>query len=146
MCSVMVVEVKDCIWLIINLIVLLFYIIWVEGNNFFVVVGNLLIGVSVVFIVLVKVSLVLVSYVQLIKFKLYVLVGCVICNIDFQCGEKGEGNVVIDLFDLILSLDIQEQGGKICLDFVKIQLLDVLWVCLDVKDFVMLVQFVNVSV
>lgn len=66
-------------------------------------------------------------------------------NIDFQRGEKGEGNVVIDLSDPTLSPDIQEQGGKIRLDFAKTQLPDALRVRLDVKDFATPVQFVNAS-
>ncbi len=71
--------------------------------------------------------------------------GRAIRNIDFQRGEKGEGNVVIDLSDPTLSPDIQEQGGKIRLDFAKAQLPDALRVRLDVKDFATPVQFVNAS-
>ncbi len=71
--------------------------------------------------------------------------GRAIRNIDFQRGEKGEGNVVIDLSDPTLSPDIQEQGGKIRLDFAKTQLPDALRVRLDVKDFATPVQFVNAS-
>ena len=68
-----------------------------------------------------------------------------ISNIDFQRGEQGEGNVVIQLSDPSVSPDIQEQGGKIRLDFAKTQLPESLRVRLDVKDFATPVQFVNAS-
>ena len=72
--------------------------------------------------------------------------GRAIRNVDFQRGELGEGNVVIDLSDPTISPDIQEQGGKILLNFAKTQLPDPLRVRLDVKDFATPVQFVNSSV
>lgn len=72
--------------------------------------------------------------------------GRAIRNVDFQRGELGEGNVIIDLSDPTISPDIQEQGGKILLNFAKTQLPDPLRVRLDVKDFATPVQFVNSSV
>ena len=73
-------------------------------------------------------------------------VGRAIRNVDFQRGELGEGNVVIDLSESGISPDIEEQGGKIVLNFNKTQLPDPLRVRLDVKDFATPVQFVNSSV
>jgi type IV pilus assembly protein PilQ len=71
--------------------------------------------------------------------------GRAIRNVDFQRGELGEGNVVIDLSDPTISPDIQEQGGKIVVSFAKTALPDPLRVRLDVKDFATPVQFVNSS-
>ncbi len=66
-------------------------------------------------------------------------------DIDFQRGEQGEGNIVISLSDSKISPDVQEQGGKIRIDFPKTQLPESLRVRLDVKDFATPVQFVNAS-
>lgn len=143
--SVTVVEAKDRTRLIINLTTLSSYTTRVEGNNLFVVVGNSPAGASVASTAPVKASPAPASYAQPIKPKPYVPAGRAIRNIDFQRGEKGEGNVVIDLSDPTLSPDIQEQGGKIRLDFAKTQLPDALRVRLDVKDFATPVQFVNAS-
>ncbi len=143
--SVTVVEAKDRTRLIINLTTLSSYATRVEGNNLFVVVGNSPAGASVASAAPVKASPAPASYAQPIKPKPYVPAGRAIRNIDFQRGEKGEGNVVIDLSDPTLSPDIQEQGGKIRLDFAKTQLPDALRVRLDVKDFATPVQFVNAS-
>lgn len=131
--------------MIINLTTLSSYTTRVEGNNLFVVVGNSPAGASVASAAPVKASPAPASYAQPIKPKPYVPAGRAIRNIDFQRGEKGEGNVVIDLSDPTLSPDIQEQGGKIRLDFAKTQLPDALRVRLDVKDFATPVQFVNAS-
>ncbi len=143
--SVTVVEAKDRTRLIINLTTLSSHTTRVEGNNLFVVVGNSPAGASVASAAPVKASPAPASYAQPIKPKPYVPAGRAIRNIDFQRGEKGEGNVVIDLSDPTLSPDIQEQGGKIRLDFAKTQLPDALRVRLDVKDFATPVQFVNAS-
>lgn len=124
--SVTVVEAKDRTRLIINLTTLSSYTTRVEGNNLFVVVGNSPAGASVASAAPVKASPAPASYAQPIKPKPYVPAGRAIRNIDFQRGEKGEGNVVIDLSDPTLSPDIQEQGGKIRLDFAKTQLPDAL--------------------
>lgn len=68
-----------------------------------------------------------------------------ISNIDFQRGEQGEGNVVIELGDPANAPDIQDQGGKIRLTFAKSALPEALRVRLDVKDFATPVQFVSAS-
>ncbi len=73
-------------------------------------------------------------------------VGRAIRNVDFQRGELGEGNVVVDLSDPAISADIKEEGGKIRVDFPRTQLPDALRVRLDVKDFATPVQFVSSSV
>lgn len=135
--SVTVVEAKDRTRLIINLTNLAPYSTRVDGNNLFVLVG----GNQPVAAAVPAVS----SSVQPPVAKPYVPVGRAISNIDFQRGEQGEGNVVIQLSDPSVSPDIQEQGGKIRLEFAKTQLPEALRVRLDVKDFATPVQFVNAS-
>ena len=135
--SVTVVEAKDRTRLIINLTNLAPYSTRVDGNNLFVLVG----GNQSVAAAVPAVS----SNVQPPVAKPYAPVGRAISNIDFQRGEQGEGNVVIQLSDPSVSPDIQEQGGKIRLEFAKTQLPEALRVRLDVKDFATPVQFVNAS-
>ncbi len=135
--SVTVVEAKDRTRLIINLTNLAPYSTRVDGNNLFVLVG----GNQPVAAAVPAVS----SNVQPPVAKSYAPVGRAISNIDFQRGEQGEGNVVIQLSDPSVSPDIQEQGGKIRLEFAKTQLPEALRVRLDVKDFATPVQFVNAS-
>ncbi len=67
-------------------------------------------------------------------------------NIDFQRGEQGEGNLVIDLSDSSITPNIEEQGGKIRVTFAKTQLPEAMRARLDVKDFATPVNFVNASV
>ncbi|NLD00416.1 MAG: type IV pilus secretin PilQ [Gammaproteobacteria bacterium] len=66
-------------------------------------------------------------------------------NIDFQRGEQGAGNVIIDLSDDSTTPDIEDQGGKIRVTFAKSALPEALRVRLDVKDFATPVQFVSAS-
>lgn len=135
--SITVVEAKDRTRLIINLTNLAPYNTRVEGNNLYVVVGD---GV--------KSNVTRSSVAPAAKptaAKIYAPQARVINNIDFQRGEQGEGNVVITLSDASVSPDIQDQGGKIRLDFAKTQLPESLRVRLDVKDFATPVQFVSAT-
>jgi len=68
-----------------------------------------------------------------------------ISNIDFQRGEQGEGNVVIELSDSSVNPDIREQGNKIRLNFANTELPEALRARLDVKDFATPVQYVGAS-
>jgi len=146
--SVVVVEAKDRTRVIINLTVLAPYSSRVEGNNLFVVIGqgaaaaqgsqpSSAMGAT-------RVSVPPAS--AKAPPKAYAPVGKAVRNVDFQRGELGEGNVVIELSDAGIAPDIQETGGKIRVDFAKTQLPDKLRVRLDVKDFATPVQFVNASV
>jgi type IV pilus assembly protein PilQ len=131
--SVTVVEAGDRTRLIVNLSTLAPYSARVEGNALFVVVGDGAVRAA--------------SPVAAVKpvVKPYVAAGKEIKGIDFQRGEQGAGNVVIELSDAAVSPDIQDQGGKIRLDFAKTQLPESLRVRLDVKDFATPVQFVSAS-
>ena len=138
--SVTVVEAKDRTRLIINLTNLAPYNTRADGNNLYVVIGE---GASSSASARPVAAAAAVS--TAVPVKSYAAQGKAISNIDFQRGEQGEGNVVITLSDASVSPDIQEQGGKIRLDFAKTQLPEALRVRLDVKDFATPVQFVSAT-
>ncbi|MDB6047478.1 MAG: pilQ [Pseudomonas sp.] len=146
--SVVVVEAKDRTRVIINMTTLAPYSSRVEGNNLFVVIGQ---GAATAQRSQPSVppntakGAARVSVPTAAPAKSYAAIGKAIKNIDFQRGELGEGNVVIELTDPGIAPDIQEQGGKIRVDFAKTQLPDPLRVRLDVKDFATPVQFVTAS-
>ena len=143
--SVVVVEAKDRTRVIINMTVLAPYSSRVEGNNLFVVVGQGAASAQGTKPGAAP-TVARVSVPAAAPVRPYVAVGKSIKNIDFQRGELGEGNVIIELSDPGIAPDIQEQGGKIRVNFAKTQLPDPLRVRLDVKDFATPVQFVNASV
>ena len=135
--SVTIVEAKDRTRLIINLTTLVPYSTRAEGNNLYVVVGDS----AVRAVAAVSAA----SIADPAKPTKPVMLGRAISGIDFQRGEQGEGNVVIELSDPSVNADIQEQAGKIKLEFAKTQLPDSLRARLDVKDFATPVQFVTTS-
>ncbi|MDT4834157.1 Type IV pilus biogenesis and competence protein PilQ [compost metagenome] len=139
--SVTVVEAKDRTRLIINLTSLAPYSTRAEGNNLYVLVGEGTSNSAAARPVATSTPAVSVPA----PAKVYGAQNKAISNIDFQRGEQGEGNVVITLSDASVSPDIQEQGGKIRLDFAKTQLPESLRVRLDVKDFATPVQFVSAT-
>ncbi len=139
--SVTVVEAKDRTRLIINLTNLAPYSTRVVGNDLYVLVGEgAKRSASAAQPVVAAVPVA-----NAPAAKIYAPTSKAISNIDFQRGEQGEGNVVITLSDASVSPDIQEQGGKIRLDFAKTQLPESLRVRLDVKDFATPVQFVSAT-
>ncbi|OCR26946.1 fimbrial protein [Pseudomonas syringae] len=142
--SVVVIETKDRTRVIINLTALAPYSSRVEGNKLFVVIGQ---GASAAQASQPSTAqgAARVAVPPPAPARPYVPVGKAVKNVDFQRGELGEGNVVIELTDASIAPDIQEQGGKIRVDFPKTQLPERLRVRLDVKDFATPVQFVNAS-
>ncbi|BAN50993.1 type IV pilus secretin PilQ [Metapseudomonas resinovorans] len=142
--SVTVVEAKDRTRLIINLTTLVPYSTRVEGKNLYVLVGDSA-SAAAPRPVAAAPAPVAAPLSASQPVKNYGRSDRAIENIDFQRGEQGEGNVVITLSDPSVSPDIQEQGGKIRLDFAKTQLPEPLRVRLDVKDFATPVQFVSAS-
>ncbi len=143
--SVTVVEANDRTRLIINLTNLAPYGTRVEGNNLYVMIGqgaNSQVGGSIP----AAAPRAAVASAAPSRPAFAQPAGRAIRNVDFQRGEQGEGNVVVDLSDPTISPDIQEQGNKIVLTFPKTQLPDPLRVRLDVKDFATPVQFVNSTV
>ncbi|RRW37298.1 type IV pilus secretin PilQ [Ectopseudomonas oleovorans] len=137
--SVTIVEAKDRTRLIVNLTSLAPYSTRVEGNDLYVLVGDSSAVASR------PSASAPASVAAVAPKKAYGPQAKAISNIDFQRGEQGEGNVVITLSDASISPDIQEQGGKIRLDFAKTDLPESLRVRLDVKDFATPVQFVSAT-
>ncbi|MFG0582542.1 type IV pilus secretin PilQ [Ectopseudomonas khazarica] len=135
--SVTIVEAKDRTRLIVNLTSLAPYSTRVDGSDLFVVVGDSAAAP--------RPAAAPVAATPAPAKKTYGPQAKAISNIDFQRGEQGEGNVVITLSDKSVAPDIQEQGGKIRLDFAKTELPESLRVRLDVKDFATPVQFVSAS-
>jgi len=58
-----------------------------------------------------------------------------ITNIDFRRGEEGQGRVIVNLSDPSIPVDMQQQGGKVIVDFYRAQLPEDLERRLDVLDF-----------
>lgn len=152
--SVVVVEATDRTRVIVNLTKLAPYSTRVQGNDLFVLVGEgaaALQGTSLPAPTSTPTTPRPVSRPAAVSSpapatsRAAVPAGRAIRNVDFQRGELGEGNVIIDLSDPTISPDIQEQGGKILLNFARTQLPEALRVRLDVKDFATPVQFVNSS-
>ncbi|WP_252271698.1 type IV pilus secretin PilQ family protein [Pseudomonas subflava] len=129
--SVTVVEAKDRTRLIINLTTLVPYTTRAEGNSLFVVVGG---AGPAAAVAAAPASPVMKSLSPATP---------AITGVDFQRGEQGEGNVVIQLSDASVGADIQESAGKITLKFPKAQIPEGLRARLDVKDFATPVQFVS---
>jgi type IV pilus assembly protein PilQ len=128
--SVTVVEAKDRTRVIVNLTTLVPYSTRADGNSLFVVVGG---GAASA------------ANAQPVPVRSVIQQGRSIGGLDFQRGEQGEGNIVVELSDSAVSPNIQEQGGKIYVEFAKTQLPENLRVKLDVKDFATPVQFVSAS-
>ncbi|WP_163029594.1 type IV pilus secretin PilQ [Pseudomonas viridiflava] len=145
--SVVVVQAQDRTRVIINLTTLSPYSSRVEGNNLFVVIGQGAAAAQASQPTTAKgAARVAVPPPTPASARPFVPAGVrAIRNVDFQRGELGEGNVVIDLSNASIAADIQEQGGKIRVDFAKTQLPDPLRVRLDVKDFATPVQFVSAT-
>ena len=130
--SVTVVEAQERTRVIINLTSLSGYNTRVEGNNLYVVVGDGIAGNSA-------------EAPARITKPVKATAARTVKNIDFQRGEQGEGNVVIDLSNTVGSPNIQERGNKIELDFPRTALPDELRVRFDVKDFATPVSFISAT-
>jgi len=61
--------------------------------------------------------------------------GAGIENIDFRRGEKGEGRVIVTLSDPSIAVDMQQESGKVVVDFYRAALPEALERRLDVLDF-----------
>ena len=69
-----------------------------------------------------------------------------ISHIDFKRGKQGEGNVVITLEDPSMPVDMNEESGRILLEFTGEVLPGRLRNRLDVVDFATAVQFIDANV
>lgn len=66
-------------------------------------------------------------------------------EIDFHRGDSGEGLVAIRLSDPNAPMDLREEGGKIVVDFVGVNLPDALRRRLDVLDFATPVKLIDAT-
>jgi type IV pilus assembly protein PilQ len=66
-------------------------------------------------------------------------------DIDFRRGTNGEGRVVVDLPGNQVSVDVRQQGQAVIVDFLKVDLPDMLRRRLDVTDFGTPVKFVTTT-
>ena len=142
--SVTVVEANDRTRLIINLSSLAPYTTRAEGNNLFVLVG----GAAQAAAAPVSAPVATNSNWRAESEPAVSAVGAsgrAISSLDFQRGSEGEGNVIVDLTDPNIRVDVEEQGGRVKLNFPNTRLPDELRVQLDVKDFATPVNFVNAS-
>lgn len=71
--------------------------------------------------------------------------GSAIEEIDFHRGDSGEGLVAIKLSDPNAPMDLREEGGKIVVDFVGVNLPDGLRRRLDVLDFATPVKLIDAT-
>lgn len=155
--SVVVVQAKDRTRVIVNLTTLAPYSTRVEGNNLFVVIGQ---GAAAAQASQPTTAAPVATAPAATRNtpraaqpsaapaapRISVPAGAkAVRNLDFQRGELGEGNVLIDLSSAAIAPDIQERNGKIFVEFAKTQLPDPLRVRLDVKDFATPVQFVTAT-
>ncbi|WP_193073445.1 type IV pilus secretin PilQ [Pseudomonas sp. FME51] len=144
--SLTVVEAKDRTRLIINLNDLAPYTTRVDGNNLFIMVGaDKAPGYTAATPVQAGNSNWRGSDQPAVGSPAAVSGGSAIRSLDFQRGEQGEGNVIVDLSDPSIRVDVQEQGGRVRLNFPDTKLPDELRVRLDVKDFATPVNFVSAS-
>ena len=146
--SVTLVETKDRTRMIINLTNLEPYSARVEGNVLFVQVGTGVDSTTPTVVAAAPLTppvAVSTSAEETTGAKVFGAISKSINNIDFQRGEQGEGNVVIDLSSASGGPEVNEQGGKIILTFKQTLLPEALRVRLDVKDFATPVQFVSAS-
>ena len=58
-----------------------------------------------------------------------------LANIDFRRGSKGEARVIVSLSDSKIPIDVNEEGGRLVIDFIKTELPEELARRLDVLDF-----------
>jgi len=138
--SITLVEAGERTRMIVNLTNLVPYSTRVEGNNLFVLVGENAGGALPASTASTARPPATASQTATRRSEKHA-----INNIDFQRGEQGEGNVIIELSDTSVNPDIREQGNKIRLSFSGTELPEALRARLDVRDFATPVQYVAAS-
>lgn len=105
--GVLVVLVGGCMCVVVELMCELIYIFCVDGNSVVLMVNN---G-SVLQIMIIVVIM------DLLKCLLLVSNGLVVFNIDFCCGFKGEGCVLINFSGVGVSFNMCIEGDKVIVEF-----------------------------
>ena len=123
--SVVILESQDRSRMVINLVELAAYTTTVEGNSLLIEVGND--GVRDYF----KEAAPTLSK----RIQGGALSGLGVSHIDFQRGEFGEGNVVIELTDDNVEVDVRFEGSEIRVDFANAAVSENLQRQYDVRDF-----------
>lgn len=65
-------------------------------------------------------------------------------HIDFRRGDKGEGNIIVELSNPSSVVNVTERGDKTQLEFLQVKIPDELVRRLDVKDFATPVEFIDI--
>ena len=131
--SITVLEAEDRTRMIVNLNEPAGYNTRIEGNNLFVLIGEGETAGSP--LISQNIST------QSVKIPKKIVYG--VTEIDFERGEDGEGNILIGLSSKDVSMDLEEQGGRLHLVFPRAELPMNLRNRLDVMDFSTPVQFID---
>lgn len=133
--SVSAVEARGRTRVVLNLVRLVPYETRVEGNNVYVILDSAGAAMSMATPPVDKEPTVFTSR--------EISASHSIKGIDFRRGEEGEGRILVSLSDAGTSVNIQEQGGKLALDFIDTSLPAELEQRLDVVDFATPVTLVD---
>lgn len=133
--SVSAVEARGRTRVVLNLVRLVPYETRVEGNNVYVILDSAGAAMSMATPPVDKDPTVFTSR--------EISASHAIKDIDFRRGEEGEGRILVSLSDPGTSVNIQQQGGKLALDFIDTSLPAELEQRLDVVDFATPVTLVD---
>ncbi|MBU2708518.1 type IV pilus secretin PilQ [Zooshikella marina] len=150
--SITVLETKDKTRLVVNLNQPAKYATRIDGNNLYILIGTD--GQDLAAAQQTSRSASQATYTQTppavsnkqARKKLYNRNVKAISSIDFERGTEGEGNVIIQLSNPNVSLDMDEQGGRIRLEFPETKIPTNLRNRLDVVDFATPVHYIDATV
>ncbi len=125
--SISAVEARGRTRVVLNLLRLVPYETRVEGNSVYVILGGTGAAMSVASAPVDKDPTVFTSR--------EISASHSIKSVDFRRGEEGEGRIMVALSDAGISVNIQERGGKLALDFIDSSIAKELEQRLDVVDF-----------
>jgi type IV pilus assembly protein PilQ len=130
--SITAVEVKDRTRVVVNLVEMVPYETRTEGNQLIVVLGK---GSGT--------GMMAASGAPAVAAAQPASSGAAITNVDFRRGDDGEGRIIISLSDPAIPVDMNQQGGKVVLDFRGASLAEELQRRLDVTDFATPVKIID---
>ncbi|WP_027707058.1 type IV pilus secretin PilQ [Zooshikella ganghwensis] len=150
--SITVLETKDKTRLVVNLNQPAKYATRIDGNNLYILIGTD--GQDLAAVQQTSRSGSQATYTQTppavsnkqARKKLYNRNVKAISSIDFERGTEGEGNIIIQLSNPNVPLDMNDQGGRIRLEFPETQIPANLRNRLDVVDFATPVHYIDATV
>lgn len=150
--SITVLETKDKTRLVVNLNQPAKYATRIDGNNLYILIGTD--GQDLAAAQQTSRPVSQTAYTQTppavsnkqARKKLYNRNVKAISSIDFERGTEGEGNIIIQLSNPNVPLDMNEQGGRIRLEFPETQIPTNLRNRLDVVDFATPVHYIDATV